>query len=510
MWKKALSFLLLASLIFLIAAGCEKKPEPVESSVEELSVASVEESIEEPKLFSNLPDRYYDGKTITFLVEGDYMDTYKSVEVVPHEESYEMLNNAIQARNDLVAEKFGVEIEAVRTEAHGDMRSRLRSSALSGVNEYDIVMPYFGDAASFAQEGGLYDLRTMENIHYNESYYDQGSVNDLSILGKNYYVTGDLSLLCYDVTHVMVFNKGLIEQYHLESPYDLVNNGDWTIDKLQEMAKAVQMEVDGEDGMGYLDQYGFLVNNNFTSSMFIGAGQRFTGKNEEDKPVITVYSEESVAVFNRIFDLINDQNATGKIDFASGGFWVTSSRAGKNIWTAANDSFGNGLSLFRAISLNGILKIGEYDCSFGLLPAPKLNKQQDRYYTRVSTIYGSCVAIPVNVEDAEMSSIILDAMMQASTDTVRVAYFDVIMKERKIQDYESEKMLDVILDSRVYDYGSVYNWGQSAHGYTQFTSFMDFIAFNGTNTFVSTWESIATAVQTDLDATVAIYEAAVQ
>ena len=507
MRKASLAILLLAGFICLTISGCDT-PEPVlEPSEAEVSEQSVEESVEEPKLFANLPDRYYDGKTVTFLVEGDYMTSYKSVEVVPHEDSYETLNNAITARNDLVTEKFGIEINTVRTEGYGDMLARMRTSSMSGVNEYDVVMPYFGDAALFAQEGGLYDLRTLENIHYNEPYYDQGSVRDLSILGKNYFITGDLSLLSYDVTHILTFDKEMIESYHLESPYDLVENHEWTIDKLWEMAKKVTADIDGEPGMGYLDRFGYLVNNNFTSTMFIGAGQRFSRKDGEDKPIITVYSEESVAVFNKIFDLINDPTASGKLDDASGGFWTSAQRAGKNLWEAANDASADGRALFHAITVGTILDLGEYECSFGVLPAPMYDKNQGQYYSRVSTIYGTCVAVPLNVQDAEMSSIIIDAMMQASTSTVKVAYFDVIMKERKIQDYESEHMLDIILDSRVYDFGSIYNWGQSAHGSGSFTGFMDTIAFSGENTFVSTWESIKNAVQADLNATVAVYEA---
>ncbi len=510
MRKTALAFLLFAALLCLIVSGCETSEPAPESSEEAVSEPSVEESVEERKLFDNLPDRFYDGKEVVFLVEGDYMNSYKSVEVVPHEESYEALNNAITARNDLVTEKFGVEISTVRTEGYGDMLARMRTSVMSGVNEYDVVMPYFGDAALFAQEGGLYDLRTLENIHYNEPYYDQGSVRDLSILGKNYFITGDLSLLSYDVTHILTFDKDMIESYHMESPYDLVENHEWTIDKLWEMAKQVTADIDGEPGMSYLDRFGYLVNNNFTSSMFIGAGQRFTRKDSEDKPVITVYSEQSVAVFNKIFDLINDPNASGKLDYAPGEFWTSAQRAGKNLWEAANDASAGGRALFHAVTVGSILTLGEYDWSFGILPAPLYDKNQENYYTRVSTIYGTCVAIPLNVEDAEMSSIIIDAMMQASSKTVRVAYFDVIMKERKIQDYESEHMLDIILDNRVYDFASIYNWGQSAHGSGSFTGFMDKIAFEGTNTFVSTWESIESAVQADLDATVAVYESVTQ
>lgn len=501
------SLLLCLTMAF---AGCGSQPaqessEPAESV--QSSVESEEVSEPEPVLFSNLPEKNYEGETITFLVEGDYMNTYKSVEVLPHPDSYETLNRAITDRNNLVTERFGVTFEEYRTERYGDMISILRNNSMSGVNEYDIVMPYFPEAALFAQEGGLLDLRTLDNIHYKEPYYDQGSVDDLSILGKNYFVTGDLSLLSYDVTHTLVFDKNLVQKYHLESPYDLVLSGKWTINKLWEMAKQVQFDIDGEPGMGYLDQYGFLVNNNFTSTMFIGAGQRFTVKNEKDEPTLAVYSEEAVNVFGTIYDLINDETASGKIDFTSGGYWITSAAAGKNIWEAANDSVGNGRTLFRAVALNSILKLGEYECSFGLLPAPKYTETQDRYYNRVSTIYGSCVAIPVNVKDTEMSSIILDAMMQASTKTVKTAYFDVIMKERKIQDYESEQMLDIILKTRVYEFGSIYGWGSSAHGSSNLMGFMDKIAFQGPNTFVSTWDSIKDAVQADLDATLSVYEA---
>lgn len=506
--KRIICVLCLIALIISVAAACTQNPadQSTESLQENSDVQDESEVSNEPELFSNLPERDYAGQVITFLVEGDYMGSYKSVEVLPHPDSYEALTNAIKIRNDLVIDKYGVEIQEVRTENSADMLSKLRSSALSGVNEYDIVMPYMGDAALFAQEGGLFDLKSLENIHLNESYYDQGSVKDLSVLGKNYFVSGDLSLLCYDVTHIMVFDKKMIESYHMESPYDLVLNGDWTIDKLWEMSKLVTADSSEPAGMDCMDTYGFLVNNNFTSSMFIGCGKRFTDKNENDEPIVSVYSEDSVRVFNKIFDLINDESASGKIDNLSGPYYTSAVATGKSVWKVAEESSANERCLFHAFALNGILALGEYDCSFGLLPAPKFDKAQERYYTRVSTIYGSCVAIPVNVKDPEMASIVLDAMMQASTGTVKVAYFDVIMKQRKIQDYESEKMFDIILDSRVYDFGSIYNWGKSAHGSSSMMGFMDSIAFGGTNTFVSTWESIKDAVQNDLDATVAIYK----
>lgn len=457
-------------------------------------------------LFSNLPEKTFDGAEVTFLVEGDYQLSYASVEILPNEASDSGLQDAIKERNDLVEEAFNVVIREYRTESGGDMVNRIRTGMTAGTSEYDIVMPYMADAATLAQEGMLYDLRTLENIHLAENYYDQGSVRDLSIANKNYFVTGDVSLLTWDVTHVLEFNKDMVKEYGLENPYELVENGKWTIDKLWEMARKVTEDTDGTPGMSHMDTYGFLVNRNFISSMFIGCGQRFSVKNGNDEPELAVYSAGGTAVFDKIFDLVNDQKASGLIDLTGGGFASSAVDAGKTVWQAADEATANKRALFHAASLRGILGLGEFDCNFGILPTPKYNETQDDYFCRVSTLYATCITIPLNVRDVELSSVIADAMMQASTDTVRNAYIDVIMKKRKIQDSESEKMLDIIFDGCVYDFGSIYNWGgASEYDVKSITGFMNDVAFSGVNDFTSRWQSIASAVQTAMEDTIETY-----
>ena len=507
MKKIFIRFVCLLAVLALIplAAACEAEETSDTSSEGTLSEASSEP---EYVLFSNLPEVTYPGETVTFLVEGDYMDTYASIEVMPQESSYSTLKDAIQTRNDLVEEKFGVQIAEVRTEGYGDMMTKLRDNAMSGISLYDIVMPYMGDAAKFALEGSLIDLRTLENVHLDCDYYDQGSVQDLSINHKNYFVTGDLSLLCYDVTHALVFNKDTVTDHGLENPYDLVKNKKWTIDKLWEMAKKVTADTDGEAGMSYTDTYGFIVNKNFVSSMFIGSGQRFSLKDENDEPTIAVYNEQAVKVFDKIFRLVNDDTASGQIDNMNGGFGHSAQVAGKTVWDAAREATANKRTLFHSVSLSGILALGEYDCSFGVLPTPMFDDSQERYYCRVSTLYASCAGIPINVKNIEMSSVIMDAMFQASTDTVKDAYINTIMKERKIQDTESEEMMDIIFASRVYDFGSVFNWGgASEFDVNSITGFMNEIAFSGTNTFVSRWDEIQDVVKSAMNETIAAYRA---
>lgn len=500
-FTRILCFALVLSM-FAVFAACDTSDETPSAGAS--SVADV--SSDEPApLFSNLPSDGFDNVECVILVNGDCYEQYGSAEVMPQESSDSGLQYAVKTRNDLIEEHFNIVLKEIRTETTGDMVNNIRTNAVAGVSEYDIVMPFMSEAATLAMEGFFFDLADMEHIHLNESYYDQGAVSDLSVAGKNYFVTGDLSLLSFACTHALIFNKDMIAENGLENPYDLVRNGEWTIDKLQEMARKVTADTDGVSGMGCEDTYGFLVNSNFASSMFIGAGQRFTAKDEKDEPIIAINASGAISVIDKISALINDQSATGQIDNNSS-YYTSAVATGKSVWEVATESVANKRVMFRAIALIDIFDMGKYECSFGVLPTPKLDTAQDDYHNRVSTIYASCVAIPINVKDPTMSAVITDALMQASTDTIKDAYFEVIMKGRKIEDTESLDMLDIIFDSRVYDLGSVYNWGGTSEGdVNSITGCLNSVAFSATKEFTSTWEGIASKVQTAMEDTVDAY-----
>jgi len=496
--------MVLAFAVLAVACG-ETEQEVSDTSSGSTTSQTVSEE-EKFVLFSNLPEKNYGGKEFVVLVEGDYMNTYRSIELVPQAESYSGLNTAIQTRNDLISEKFGVEIVEERTAADGEMLATLRENAMAGVSIYDMVMPYMSNAATLALEGSLYDLNELEHIHLDQKYYDQGSVADLSVAGKNYFVTGDLSLLSFACTHAIIFNKDMVKENGMEDPYKLVEDGKWTLDKLLEMSSKVTGDTDGESGMSYTDTYGFLVNDNFILSMYIAAGQRLTTKDNKDEPVIAITGEGPARVYEKIYDIVTNVSATCQFSAAGNSYYTSATAAGKNIWVAAIESIANKKALFRAMALIDIFDHGDYDCNFGVLPTPKYDEAQENYYSRVSTVYSTSVAIPFNVADPEMSAIITDALMQASTDTTKNAYFQVIMKERKVQDTESEKMLDIIFNSRVYDLGSIYHWGGTNEAdINSISGFMNVVATSGSNTFASSWQSIESAVQAKMDETISAY-----
>lgn len=493
---RALALLMMLCLVIMCFSACTPD--------DENSKGSENSNAQENALFSDLPEKDFGDETVTILVVGEDGGSYKSTEMTEKEGEPEVLNEAIKRRNELVEDRFGVVIEEAQTTATETMSILVERDVMGGTGDYDIVMPYIPDAARLSLESYFWELNDLEYINLKNPCWDQNGVSSLSINNENYFATGDISMLSLACTHAIVFNKDMISTYNLESPYELVENGDWTIDKLREMATKVTADIDGETGMSYKDRYGFLINSNFVTSMFIGSGMTLTGKNDSDVPYISVIKEKETAYskFKKIFDLVNDTKATGKIDYASGGYCSTAVAAKGSEWVAATESVANGLALFRAMSIIDIIDLGKEDCSFGILPTPKYDKKQDRYYSNVSTIYATSVAIPTSAPNVEMSSVVAQALCEASTDTTKEAYVEIILKGRKIQDFESEAMLDKIFAERVYDLGIVYCWGgANIYDANSIGSFMNSIAMNNKDTFSSTLESISGTIQTDLEET---------
>lgn len=476
---------------------------------EDLDLGSSQaESEHKAELFDGLPDKKYGG-SVVFLVPGDFFQLYGSNEIIAQESSPELLNNEINKRNEMVENRFGVKIEEIRTTSENAMLELIRTESLSTSGAYDIVMPYIPQAATLASENMFYELSDCGYIDLKKPCWDQNAVESMSIKHKTYFATGDISLLSLACTHTMVFNKDIIRENGLENPYDLVESGNWTIDKLAEMAAGVTSDIDGVDGMSCNDRYGFLVNKNFVTSLFIGAGKSIVAKDKDDIPYLSIVTdaESSATVFTKIYDLVNDSTLCGRIDDANGTYYTTAVASGQTVWDAATKSVANKLALFRSMAVIDVLDLGEYECNYGIIPIPKLNAEQESYHSLVSTIYATCVAIPRSCSDMEKSSVIAQAMCEASTDTTKNAYFNIILKLRKMQDDESGAMLDKIFDDRVYDLGVIYNWGgTSAYDMKSVANFMSDIAFSGSQTYASTLESIKSAAQTAMEATVEAYK----
>ena len=94
---------------------------------------------------------------------------------------------------------------------------------------------------------------------------------------------------------------------------------------------------------------------------------------------------------------------------------------------------------------------------FGLLPLPKLNEEQDAYYTMInlSTPY---IFVPVTVSSLDKVGFILEALASLSGD-ITSTYYKVCMSSKYTRDEESYEMIELASENIIYDTGFIFNWG---------------------------------------------------
>lgn len=494
--KKAFALMLSLLLLATVFVSCKvNEPAASKPNGEESQTVSKTDPLEHLKGYD------YEKADIVFLVEGDHRMLYRSSDVLGSEIAPDVINEAVDVRNKRVEELLNITIKEFRTEASTSMVDLVRTSSNAEDNAYDVVMPYIPDAAAMLTEGFLSDLSKFDIFRFENDYWDGNANKYFSVGGKLFFATGDMTLLAFDCTHALVFNKTVLQRFNIaENPYDLVDQGKWTLDKLLEMAAEVTSETDGNNKMTYHDTWGFFVNNNYATSLFLGSGLALTGRDSEDMPTLALEKNAVAAadVVGKIVEAFSNERTTIRIE----SFIDTAIADGSNCWAEATKAVAENRALFRSMAIIDMNDLADYEVNYGILPTPKISEEQESYHSFVSTLYASCLAIPARLDTKDRSAVIIEAMSAISTD-VKDKYYDVLLKGRRIVDEDSSEMLDIIFNNRVYDLGVIYGWGgTSAWDPNTLGNFINEIALSGQNTFASSYATIEGAVKAAMEQTI--------
>ena len=436
----------------------------------------------------------YDAFTVC-VYSNETQDTYHSEEIQPIETTDDALRKGVLDRNGLIEEQYGV---AVKAFAVKDVAGTLRQDVAAGTATYDAAMPFMGEAAALAQDGNFYNLYDFkEYIHLDAPWWDQSANENLSIAGKLYFTTGDISIMQKVVSSCILFNKELyadICQDEYGDLYQMVRDGKWTFDTMHEMGRKATREKDGENGMSFNDQWGMVGTNSIVGT-YIASGNKLISKDHNDVPQIALGSTEfSILYAEKVLEVYQDDSwfiNTQKIEKQ----WNE-----KNVWEAAMGAFGNKRSLFFSTAFSGLKKLRAYDVDsiYGIVPLPKASAEQDKYYTHagVNGAYGIC--IPINVPNPAFSAYMIEALACGGKNHVTPAYYEVALKSRAAKDDGSEEMLDLIFSNVVYDLGIMYNFGG--------IDFFSKLSAENSTAVTSRLDAIRSTVQADIDAYVMAYE----
>jgi hypothetical protein len=304
---------------------------------------------------------------------------------------------------------------------------------------------------TLSADGYLQDLLTTDYIDLDKPWWGQRLREQTTVNGKLYFATGDISnQLLYNMV-VVFFNKQILSDYNLESPYALVDDHKWTIDKMAEMCKGIYTDLNANGEADGEDRAGFSTSPVYTDAYWFSAGLNYTEIGADGIPVIS--------------DDIQSQKASDLVDKLQNYFH----NSGYDLSTKGVGSFKNGTVLFHPDEL--LMAAYEYrDVTFeyGVVPIPTYS-EEDEFSTTASftyTLYG----IPTDVRDASMSSAVMEAMAYEGWKTVTPAVFETAMKVKYTSDNDSIRMLDLIRSSMNFDFGRVFNSMLDSLTFTMFRS----------------------------------------
>ena len=132
--------------------------------------------------------------------------------------------------------------------------------------------------------------------------------------------------------------------------------------------------------------------------------------------------------------------------------------------------FANGKALFYYAGMINITLFRDFDTDFGVIPAPKRSAEQEQYWSNYSYYNFTVYLVPTTCADPEMIGDIMDAMANLSMYSLTPAYYDQTLIGKSTRDEESEPMIELILNTRNFDLGIIFDTGSIRSTICSFTS----------------------------------------
>ena len=459
--RKSFPAILLISVMFMNIVGCAgntMEDTTADTSVTENMSEETETEVNFESVATSYSDRDYGGYTFRVAVRNTI--DWQTMDVIAEELTGEVINDAVYNRNIALEDAMNIKV----TELRFDFPStNLSQSVTAGTDDYDTVTDGLSLVSPLVAQNMLLDYRNISAIHADQPYWDPQIYDDCAVMGKTFFMTGDISIMDNKGTWCMLFNKDMIVDHGLESPYDLVNDGTWTLDKMDEMAAVVLADTDGDGAWTEADDYGFVTEDYNTMAMWSCAGFKIMDNDENGIPVFTYNSEQSIDALSRIISIKNApySNIGSKSTVTGGGMGEGATR---------EKQFANGKALFYYAGMINITLFRDFDTDFGVIPAPKYNEQQEQYWSNYSYYNFTVYVIPTTCGDSEMIGDIMDGMANLSMYSLTPAYYDQTLIGKSTRDEESEPMIELILATRNFDLGIIFDTGSIRSTITGLTS----------------------------------------
>ena len=444
---KIIAFLMIICLAFAACSANDANPNNNQSQAEQSPDSNSEGFTEESteSYYDTLGERDFNGDTFTILDANDHPDLFINFS---EEMIGDPIHDALYERDRFIEEKYNVKLEYIQIHGGNTGCSTLERAVRAGDDTYDLVVAQAQGSAldRISLNNVLHNLTDAPHLSLQSPWWSRLLYENIQFNSTLYYSGGDIFLSTYSqAPAAMMFNKRLAQDYEInEDLYKLVFEGKWTLDVFDRITKDMNIDLNNDGRMTALDDfYGYVGQSNTVTTGFwlAGLGLKF-----------------STVVDNMInVDLTSPYNLS-RID-------KLSNMLEKTDYTDQNHiidiTFKGGRALFLAHCLiSPQLFLRDMEDDFGVLPMPKYDENQAEYVSFMNAWSSGFVGIPMTA-DIERASFLMEAMAYAGHEMLRRPVYDITLKTKAVRDEESERIIDIIIETAYMDINSVYNFGGS-------------------------------------------------
>ena len=441
---KQITALLLASLLLASCASAGTSEVETTGAATDaettINTAELTEMEKRALMEDDLPEKDFGGKDFRISTKRGTM-----YEIDEEEETGDIIEDALYARNRRIEERFNIKIVPVITEA-GDGNTHVnevRQSIMAADDAFDLSATYVFTTGPLVTDGCFLNWLNMPYNDLSKPWWI-GGVNDKFRVGDAIYAaTGDMCVSTLKLTYGVFYNRTRGADYDLnETIYDTIREGKWTIDKFIEMTRDVYVDVNGDGERSNTDFYGFTAEKATNLDVYTFAFDIPLVKNNEDGvPELAINTPKTIEAVEKVNKL----------------YWDGVGSYIPDDYMEPIHMFRNGNALFTTTYLtNAFSTFRDMTDDYSILPYPKWDEAQEKYMTGAMDNY-SVLGVPVTVSDLEMVSIITESLNIESYKTLFPTYYEQALQSKYARDAESIEMIDILMAGRNFDFCTLFS-----------------------------------------------------
>lgn len=327
---------------------------------------------------------------------------------------------------------------------YGDVAANIRQLMSTGDTTYDLIINDIFGLAPIVTENLFAKVDDGAYFDFSNPWWYDNFMSDISLnTNVRFMLAGDFFIDLLRTAHALFMNKNVYIDNQLgdgdpNAVYQTVINGEWTLDKFNELISQCYHDTNGDGLKDEHDTFGFVAMPSWGPVLpfIIGGDPGFIERDAEGYPVIIVNNERSTQLVEKILAAYNNEaNLVGVVEEQP-----------------TMDIFTEGRALFIGYQRLGTLENAQLRDSeaadLAVLPYPKLDELQKNYVTSAhDTSELGFIPVTVGGERLDFVSAVVEVLCRETYAKVLPTYYEESLKVRYTRDEASAQMIDIIHDN---------------------------------------------------------------